>query len=362
MNHTTNNQMPTIVTMFYDVRQKENHNSANKDADTYFKLARKFILKLPYNLIIFTDDDKCIEMVNNERIQLQTKTHINKIKFEDTYYYKYLNKLSELQEKYRIFNGNLSKDTPMYIILNNNKFDFIEYAIRLNPFNSSHFIWMDFGLNHVALDTEEIHNWIYKIPDKIKQLCINPYIENIEDKSMFQYIHHHTAGGFFTGSKDNLLSYCKLFRVKTRQIYNEDWYQLDEAVMTIVQKENPELFIFFYGDYQGIISNYLYPLHNIDLILRSSQKYIDYNNVKIAYDILCYSNKYFEYKLNDEHIYTFLQQHIIVDYYNNNRLLLDVVITIINLLKQIDNHKIIILLDHNKTNIDFYTNKNSILE
>ena len=74
---------------------------------------------------------------------------------------------------------------------------------------------------------------------------------------MFQYIYHHTAGGLFTGSKENLLKYSELFKQKTQQIYNEEWYQIDEAVMTMIQRENPDLFDFFYGDYQGIISNYL---------------------------------------------------------------------------------------------------------
>ena len=236
----------------------------------------------------------------------------------------------------------------------------METSIRLNPFNSSHFIWMDFGLNHVALNTEKIHDWIHKIPDKIKQLCINPYIENVEDKYMFQNIYHHTAGGLFSGSKENLLSYSDLFQKKTQQIYDEGWYQLDEAVMTIVQKENPKIFDLFYGDYQGIVSNYLYPLHNIDLILRSSQKYIDDNKTKEAYDILCYCSTYFDSNLNDNHIYLFLQQHIIVDYYNNNKLLVVQVVRLINLLKQINNDRIMGLLNFNKTNIEFYDNKNTI--
>jgi hypothetical protein len=357
------NHNPTIVTMFYDIREKETNNvSSIKKFNTYFELAKQFILKLPYNLIVFTDDDNCIELVSNERKLLQNKTYICKKKLEDTYYFKHFNKLLELQQKYSIINGNMEKDTPMYIILTNNKFDFMETSIRLNPFNSSHFIWMDFGVNHVALNTEKIHDWIHKIPDKIKQLCINPYIENVEDIYMFQYIYHHTAGGLFSGSKDNLLRYSELFQKKTQQIYDENWYQLDEAVMTIVQKENPDLFDFFYGDYQGIISNYLYPIHNIDLILTCSQKYIDYNKTKEAYDILCYCNKYFERNLKNELIYVFLQQHIIVDYYNNNKLLIEQVVCLINLLKQIDKDRIMGLLNCNKTNIDFYDNKNTIID
>ena len=76
---------------------------------------------------------------------------------------------------FKIHNLDNGKDIPLYNILNCNKFFFIEEAIRLNPFNSTHFVWLDFRINYVAQSCEEIHNWIYNIPDKIKQLCINPY-------------------------------------------------------------------------------------------------------------------------------------------------------------------------------------------
>jgi hypothetical protein len=268
-----------------------------------------------------------------------------------------------LQNKFNIINGNVKQETPMYIILNNNKLYFMELAIELNPFKSEHFIWMDFGINHVAQSTEKIHDWINLIPDKIKQLCINPYIENINHKQMFQYIHHHTAGGLFSGSKENIQKYSELFKQKTEQIYNEDWYQIDEAVMTMVQRENPDLFEFFYGDYQGIVSNYLKPIHNMDLILRGSQKYIESNKTKEAFNLLVYCMDYF-CEHDDHLIYLFLNQNIIVNYYHNNKLLLEKVIYLINLKlsseKSYDRENIHVLLENNKTNIHLYENKDKI--
>ena len=76
----------------------------------------------------------------------------------------------------------------------------MEKSIEKNPFQSTHFIWMDFGINHVAKNTEKIHEWVYHIPDKIKQLCINPYLENDNRKDFIKYIYHHTAGGLFSGN------------------------------------------------------------------------------------------------------------------------------------------------------------------
>ena len=35
---------------------------------------------------------------------------------------------------------------------------------------------------------------------------------------------------------------------------------------------------FLYGNYQGIIANYLLPINNIDIKLKGAQKYIDVNS------------------------------------------------------------------------------------
>jgi len=359
--HKINNN--TIVTMFYKIREKENNtsnSSLNHNVNKYLELAKKFIFRLPYNVIFFTDDEELSNIIKKEREQYSNKTYIINKPFEETYFYKHLDRLKELQKSFTILNGHIEHETPMYIILNNNKFDFMEDAIKLNPFKSTHFIWMDFGINHVALNCEKIHEWINKVPDKIKQLCINPYIENRYDKEMFKYIYHHTAGGLFTGSSKNLLKYCGLFKQKTEQIYNENWYQIDEAVMTMVQRGNPDLFEFFYGDYQGIISNYVTPVHNIDLIFTSIQKYMDYNKPKEAYNILCYCHKYFEKNLNSHLMFNYIEKHIIVDYYNNNRLLLENIISLIETLKSTNKNMIINLLNVNRKNIEYYENKHLI--
>ena len=115
------------------------------------------------------------------------------------------------------------------------------------------------------------------------------------------------------------ISYCELFESKTEEIYNQGWYQLEEAVMTIIERENPNLFDLYYGDYAGIVSNYLSPIHNLDLIFRSSQKFLDYNKTKETYHLLLYCAKYFQDNPNSEFVFYYIQQHLIVDFYHNNR-------------------------------------------
>jgi len=364
---------PTIVTMFYNIRKIEksniniNNDNDNKQQPKYIELAQQFILKLPYPIIFFIDDEdtEVYEAIYNARKseELFKFTNIIKINLKNTYFYKDLSRIQELQSQFIIFNGNLIKDTPLYIVLTNNKFFFMEKAIELNTFNSNHFIWMDFGINHVAKNTELIHEWITKIPDKIKQLCINPYIENIEPKKYFKTIWHNCAAGLFSGSKENLIKYIDLFKQKNEQIYNEGWYQLEEAVMTIVQRENLDLFDFYYGDYEGIISNYLKPLHSWGLINTNMAKCLNMNNTAFLYKMMFYFDYYFSLSENQTgpNFYTYINNNIICNYYQNNKNLKIEIVDLINKKINEKDDNIIRLLRCNSNNINFYSNKDLLL-
>lgn len=356
------NKSVTIVSMIYNIKKREEvvNIGGKRNINKYMELGKEFILKLPYNLVVYTDEESIMYDIYEERKELYNKTIVIYKPLEDTLYYKYVDKIKELQNKYKILNISLS-DTPLYIVVTDNKFYFTEEVVKMNPFNSSRFVWLDFGLNHTAKDSKIIHSWIYNIPQKIKQICINPYIEKANDKEMFKLIYHHTGGGIFTGSISNLLKYCNLIKQKFDQMCNEEWYQLDEVIMTIVIKENPELFELYFGDYPGSISNYLTPVHNIELILWGIKKCINYNNVNMAYNMLCYVDKYFRTNLNNENIYTYISLHIIADYYNNDKCLNQDVVYVINSLKKTQYERIHHLLKMNDNNLKFYANSDSVL-
>jgi hypothetical protein len=59
---------PTIVTMIYDIRKRESPEqvskcSFNHKIKKYLDDAHKFILTLPYPLIVFTDEDYIIDEI-----------------------------------------------------------------------------------------------------------------------------------------------------------------------------------------------------------------------------------------------------------------------------------------------------------
>ena len=358
---------PTIVTSFYNIRALENGSPKdNRQMDQYLSIAEQFMMTLPYPLMIFIDPDDHIlyEFITQKRQKYANHTFICQERLSDTYFYKDLDRIRELQQQYPIYNGDLKHETPLYVVLNNNKFHFIERAIETNPFQSSHFIWMDLGINHVARNTERIHEWILRVPDKIKQLCINPFLEYGENRDIFHNIYHHMAGGLFSGNAQYLKQYAEAFKAKTAQIYSEGWWQVDEAVMTMVQRENPEWFDLFYGDYIGIISNYLSPIHSLYLIFTGLSKCIQFNKTAFAQNILNYLEKYFEKEENQsgEFANAYIRQNIITNYYQNNGLLKTNVLQIINKNIIKENQEVIQILRENQGNLCFYENKGLLLD
>jgi hypothetical protein len=338
---------PTIVSAFYDIRKMEREQEPGKHSeyrgrklDKFLELASEFLLNLPYPLLVFVDDNEDGDYIQNFILGRSEfgKRFVYRENFKNTYFYSYLDRIKELQGQYRLLNGDPLHETPYYIVLNNNKFHFMEKAIEKNPFGSSHFIWIDFGINHVAKSPEKIHEWIGKVPDKVKQLCINPYIEKDDRKLFFQYIYHHTAGGLFSGSTEHMKEYIRLFKEKVEEVYSQGWYQIDEAIMTMVQRDNPYLFEYFYGDYEGIIANYDSPVYSFWLIFLGMNKLLSFeggSNMETKMWCMCildYLEPYFETVENQsgEYFYDYINKNILVNYYFYERKLKDSVLRLIH--------------------------------
>jgi hypothetical protein len=363
----------TIVTAFYNIREMEENHVSNRKVEDFLELAKNFILQLPYPLVIYIDTssgaDSIYEFIQQNR-PYPEKTLIVRESFKDTYFYKDIERIAELQKTYPIYNAILQHETPNYIVLNNNKFWWLEQTISKNPFSSERFLWMDFSINHVAKNPETIHTWFSSIPKKIKQMCINPLVETNDYKEIFHIIHHHYAGGLFSGNAEYLLKYSDAFKKTTQKIYDEQWYQIDEAVMTIVHNENPEWFDDFYGDYNGIIMNYNEPLDynepwkSWSCIYRGGDKCINHSNYDNAQKLLDYIEREITNQANpifiNFQLCYFINNNLICNWYTNNKKIKKSVIDLINREIQKNNQHIKNIVQTNQE-IERYENKSEIL-
>jgi ADP-heptose:LPS heptosyltransferase len=66
--------------------------------------------------------------------------------------------------------------------------------------------------------------------------------------------------------------------------------------------------------------------------------------------------------MNDSHIFWFINQHFVADYYYNNGEILESIINMIQYLREHQYDRILEILNSNKNNIVLYVNKEKIVE
>lgn len=313
----TNGSLPTIITCMYDIRSKEKSSVSPsiKSVSDYLKIG-KSLMDLEVPMVIFTEESLKNE-ITSMRKEHKDLTKIEVIPLENLWGYAYLEKLAEVMKTYEIYNSNKSKDTSLYITLTNSKFDFIEQVMKSNPFNTEHYLWLDFGICHVAKNFNSIRRWVSNLPDKVRKLEIIPYTGKLEPRAYFKNIHHNVAAGVVSGNSIYLTTFCKLFKEYYLKILEDGWYQLDEAIMTMIDIAHPELSENYYGDYPTIISGYDYYNGNYpniySLCFRNMDIQLNIGTRDISMKILKYLEPYTLH--NKEGIKDFIYYYLIIRYY-----------------------------------------------
>ena len=115
-------------------------------------------------------------------------------------------------------NRSITKDTEAYIQLQNSKTEFLQIAIESNPFESTHFAWIDFSIAHMfrnlyrsqrqlqVLGTCDLADKFFAIPG-----CWGKWDPLRHDHHM-ENIHWRFCGCFFIADKNSMLEFCKKYR------------------------------------------------------------------------------------------------------------------------------------------------------
>jgi len=214
----------------------------------------KILLQTKIPKIIFID-----EIIFDELKEYSNElTHLIPIKKESIYFYEF----KELLTNFKINSTSPEKDTIEYMFTICSKTDWIKKAIKLNFFNTSNFIWIDFGIKHVF--NCEDNEFIKKIERLNNTLYKNIRIGSIWDPDIkyggdiYKDIMWYFAGGVFGGNKESLL----LFSEKTKEMcmkimVEKNTITWEVNIWYLVYKEFKELFNCYNCDHNSsIIDNY----------------------------------------------------------------------------------------------------------
>jgi hypothetical protein len=208
----------TFVTSFIQIYK----DSLYLDRDTSYYFS-KFIelVKSDIQLCVYIDDS-LIEFFKNTTFPNVKVMKVVNIK--DTWVYSELHKqISNDGDQNETISlpdvRNYDKDIPEYMMLMNSKIDYVKDAMEQNPFNSTHFAWIDFSISYVfknlnsSLDLLKFYNTI-KLNDKF--LCMpgctdKPPIDDTE--ALINRVNWRFCGGFFIGDKESLEEFHTFYRL-----------------------------------------------------------------------------------------------------------------------------------------------------
>jgi hypothetical protein len=260
----------TLVTAYFNLTKYFDSTKEINERDHNYYFSHSFsTLSLPYNLVIYCDKDS-IEIIKNIRPSyLKDKTHYVIYNFDDFRFKKNGEYLTENFNDYRIKIIENRKKTPSadnrntasYYLFCMSRYIMLKEIIELNPFNSTHFGWINFciermGINNVIHLSEALSVNRDKFSTCYIDYIPESMINNLNE--YFKWGRCSMCSGFFTGNKEYMYKVCDLIENQFL-IYLEFGYgHADEQLYSPIYFENKTLFEHYYGDYQQMITNYKY--------------------------------------------------------------------------------------------------------
>lgn len=304
----------TLVTMYYDLKKYE------KRTQHYYLTLPSITYDLDINIIFFTESD-FHDTIWKERKKrnLLHKTLIIIKEFNELEYMADKNLLeknfSNMPDYIRT-----NKDSINYMILVWNKIFFLEKGIKMNPFDTNYFGWIDFGLEFRIrrFKPSQVENIFDKITKKIK-ICetSNCGLSDLENYNFCDVKAHRTAGGIFTGNSYYLSLLIQYFKETLTDIINNNKLSLEESIIWIILKKHPEIFKPYYGWYDTLLINYdTYKcgkgqIINVIYLYFMQKKYVEV--VKICEEILLSDLRFISY----QNLFDLFDMYSISAYYLN---------------------------------------------
>lgn len=231
----------TIVTAFFDI-----HRDTKGDGRTlgeYMQWIEK-TLQLNCNLFIVTEA-KFVPFMKQKRPHA---TYIHEDTLENASYYKYLPRMKEILEsdtyKQRIaYPQRVECVLPEYNVIQYSKFGWLEEAIRVNPFQSDTFYWMDAGISRFFGEIDLTLPYPRAI--HTDQFIIQPREDVWSypiDNSFIWKADNLFKGGMFGGKADIISILSKKVEEVFQYMLSQQNVNNEQIAIALVWRRYPDLF------------------------------------------------------------------------------------------------------------------------
>ena len=213
----------TYVTAFMKI-----YNTPYNNRDDAYYLSRfKEIANTGIHICVYTDNLDLFKDFNLNNVK------IFEMKVKDTWVYQTIQQKGGCEEwagdgagTEDVGNKKLSlpqhrsfeKDIPKFMAVMNSKIDFVKDAIDINPFHTSHFAWIDFGISYIFKNLVQCQK-LLQLYDSLQLdaqfLCIPGCLGKLSITDLESYLNQvnwRFCGGFFIGDKASIQQFHTLHR------------------------------------------------------------------------------------------------------------------------------------------------------
>ena len=314
-----NNSNWTLVTAYFNLTKCPDASKEIITRDQNYYISHSIsTLSLPYNLVIYCDNDSLEKIKEIRPAYLNEKTHYIVREFDDFRFKKSTRYLNETFKTYReIININRqnkpyffdNRNTASYYLFCMLRYIILKETIETNPFNSTHFCWINFCIERMGWkNIKHLDEGLSVNRDKFST-CYIDYIPESLIKNTHEYFKYgrcSMCSGFFTGNKEYMFKVCDLLENKFLEYLSQGYGHADEQLYSPVYFENTDLFEHYYGDYYQMITNYRYiyeapepPIYNF---IKNSFEHKNYSKCLEACNFVMDSYSLNKCSLNKEYL------------------------------------------------------------
>ena len=154
-----------------------------------------------------------------------------------------------------------NRNTASYYLFCMSRYWMLQQVIKLNPFNSTHFSWINFCIERMGIqNVMKLDEALYQKRDRFSTVYIDYIPESLVQNvpEYFKWGRCSMCSGFFTGNAHYMSTVCSLIIDQFLEYVNMGYGHADEQLYSPVYFKHPDLFSHYYGDYQQMITNYTF--------------------------------------------------------------------------------------------------------
>ena len=299
----------TVVTGIWDIKRDELSSGWSRKFDHYLNHLSK-LMKIDENMIIFIEE-KYRDFVEEHRSSDNTLIIVRELEWfksnTDVF-----NKIQDIRNKPEWFNQApwLSESTQakleMYNPIVMSKMFLLNDASILDPFHSTHLIWVDGALSNTVHEGYFWHDEVLQnIPEffnKFSFVCF-PYdgkveIHGFEYQKICEYaedeVNKVARGGIFGGPKHLINKVNEIYYGLLSDTLSKGYMGTEESLFTIMLYKYPELFQYFEIEMNGLLGTFFENLKNKNLIPKNEKGTIiqvnEHNKNNVALYVLTYNS------------------------------------------------------------------------